>query len=84
MATNRSLDMKLDSSADQIDDVETQKEHVELAEDSVSNSYIRQTCEPGVDGKTAQTSLRSERNETHPPQSRLQASSCFDFTLPPH
>ena len=46
MAINHPLDMKLDSSADQIDDVEYQKEHVELAEESISVSYTRQTSKP--------------------------------------
>jgi hypothetical protein len=36
MAIKYPLDVELDSSADQIDDVEYQKEHVECADDSVS------------------------------------------------
>jgi hypothetical protein len=38
MATKYPLDVKLDSSADQIDDVEYQKEHVERIEDNVSST----------------------------------------------
>jgi tRNA1(Val) A37 N6-methylase TrmN6 len=38
MVTKYPLDVKLDSSADQIDDVEYQKEHVERIEDNVSYS----------------------------------------------
>jgi hypothetical protein len=37
MATKNPLDMKLDSSADHIDDVEYQKQHVERTEDNVSH-----------------------------------------------
>lgn len=38
MATKYPLDTKLDSSADQIDDVEYQKKHVERIEDDVSQA----------------------------------------------
>jgi tRNA1(Val) A37 N6-methylase TrmN6 len=64
MATKYPLDVKLDSSADQIDDVEYQKEHVERAEDNVSHAHTPLTSDHGidVDNKTARTSLRSERD----------------------
>lgn len=71
MATKYPLDVKLDSSADQIDDVEYQKEHAERAEDNVSHAHSPLTSDHGidVDDNIAGTSLRSERNETHPSQS---------------
>ena len=64
MATKYPLDVKLDSSADQIDDAEHQKEHVERAEENVSHARSPLTSDHGIDinDNIARTSLRSERD----------------------
>lgn len=77
MTTKYPLDEKLDSSADHLDDVEGQKEHdVPTESDTVRENTTTAPQFHQCLRIAAGASVRSERNETYPPQSRPSFDTC--------